>query len=174
MIPAVDILDGAVVRLRRGDFSDVTRFGDDPVAAISDWAEQGAPLVHCVDLAGARDGRPDRGAWQALASAAARVQLGGGLRTVDDVEEAVAAGIARAVVGTAAVWSHGTLSEMVRAVGPERIVVAIDVRDGRARGSGWADEGRPVEDVLREVVACGVGRALVTGIERDGLLTGPD
>ncbi|NNC75143.1 MAG: 1-(5-phosphoribosyl)-5-((5-phosphoribosylamino)methylideneamino)imidazole-4-carboxamide isomerase [Acidimicrobiia bacterium] len=174
VIPAVDVLDGAVVRLRKGDFADVTRFGSDPAAAVTAWGDQGAGLVHVVDLAGARDGRSDRSLWEALAATGVPVQLGGGLRTVADVVDAMASGIDRAVVGTAAVWTSDLLAEMVGAIGADRIVVAIDVRDGKARGSGWADEGRAVESVLEDVVAAGVRRALVTGIEQDGIMEGPD
>jgi phosphoribosylformimino-5-aminoimidazole carboxamide ribotide isomerase len=174
IIPAVDVLDGTVVRLARGDYRAVTRYEPDPVATAVRWSDEGARRVHVVDLQGARTGDPDRELWGALAAAGVAFQVGGGLRTVEAVETAIAAGAERAVVGTAAVWSPEVLSAMVDAVGSERIVVALDVRAGRATGSGWEDDGRDLDGVIARFAGAGVIRALVTGISHDGMMTGPD
>jgi len=174
LIPAIDVLDGRVVRLTRGDFDAVTVYGESPVVQARAWMDQGADLVHVVDLAGARDGRPDAALWQTLGDAGIRFQVGGGLRTPELVAAAVAAGAARAVVGTAAVWEPQTLAAMLSAVGREQIVAAIDVRGGRAQGAGWLDAGRDLGAVLSDLAAAGVSRALVTGIARDGTMDGPD
>ncbi|NNF62787.1 MAG: 1-(5-phosphoribosyl)-5-[(5-phosphoribosylamino)methylideneamino] imidazole-4-carboxamide isomerase [Acidimicrobiia bacterium] len=174
VIPAVDVLDGSVVRLMRGAYDEVKTYGDDPVAAVQGWHEAGADLVHVVDLSGARTGESDASLVRRLAGANCRFQIGGGLRTVDDVEAMLAAGAQRVVVGTAAVFEPVVLQAMCAAVGSDAIVAALDVRDGRARGSGWEDDGEDLEVVVARVAAAGVTRALVTGISTDGTMEGPD
>ncbi len=174
VIPAVDMLGGKVVRLRRGEYDDVTVYGDDPAQQLLSWGEQGAPIVHVVDLAGARDGSGDRGAWRRLGSTGVPFQIGGGIRSVSVAEDVIAAGAARVVLGTAAVWEPGVVAEIVAAIGAERVVAAIDVRAGKATGAGWLDEGRDLVDVLADLTAAGVVRALATGITTDGTLGGPD
>jgi phosphoribosylformimino-5-aminoimidazole carboxamide ribotide isomerase len=174
VIPAVDVLGGAVVRLARGSYDDVTRYASDPVEALVRWAAEGAELVHVVDLAGARDGLHPGELVSRLAAAGVAFQIGGGIRTVADAVAAVAGGAARVVVGTAAVWDTATVEEMVGALGEERVVAALDVREGRARGAGWRDGGLPVAEAAQRLASAGVGRALVTGIGGDGMMTGPD
>ncbi len=174
LIPAVDVLDGEVVRLVRGRYDKVTVYGDDPAAQAAAWIAQGAALVHVVDLAGARDGTPDRALWARLGSAGVRFEIGGGIRRAADVVGAVEAGAERVVVGTTAVWEPAVFGEMIAAVGAERLVAAIDVREGRAAGAGWLDEGRELATVLAELAGAGLVRALVTGISRDGTMQGPD
>ena len=174
IIPAVDVLDGHVVRLRRGAYDDVTRYADDPASMVAAWASQGAELVHVVDLGAARSGETSGGIWEVIATAGVAFQAAGGIRSRRDAEAAVDAGAERVIVGTAAIWTPGVLGEIVEAVGGRRVVGAVDVRDGRARGAGWEDNGRPVDDVVDEMAAAGVGRLMVTGISRDGTMDGPD
>lgn len=174
VIPAVDVLDGKVVRLRQGRYEDVTVYAEDPVEMVGSWVEQGATIVHVVDLAGARDGTGDRGLWRRLGATALPFQLGGGIRTKGDVEALLTAGAGRAVLGTTAVWDTDALAGILDAVGAEAVVAAIDVREGRATGAGWRDGGRDLAAVLRGLVGAGAARALVTGIAGDGMLTGPD
>jgi phosphoribosylformimino-5-aminoimidazole carboxamide ribotide isomerase len=171
IIPAVDVLDGRVVRLLHGDYRRVTEYAPDPVAQAHAWKEQGAALVHVVDLEGARTGEPSVELWEALAAAGVRFQVGGGIRGAGAARRALEAGAERVVMGTAAVWEPEALS----AVGdPLRVVAAVDVRDGRATGAGWLDGGRRTEEVLDGLAAHGIRRLLVTGIGRDGTLQGPD
>jgi phosphoribosylformimino-5-aminoimidazole carboxamide ribotide isomerase len=174
VIPAVDVLEGAVVRLAQGDYDRVTAYAEDPAAQARVFVDQGAALVHVVDLEGARSGAGDPDLWHRLGTAAVPFEAAGGLRTVDAAAAAVAAGAERVVLGSAAVWDPATCAAAVEAVGGDRVVASIDVKDGRARGAGWLDEGRAVADVVRDVVAAGVGRLLVTAIVRDGMLSGPD
>ena len=101
VIPAVDVLDGRVVRLRRGSYDDVTVYGDDPVAQAASWLAAGAAMVHVVDLAGARDGTHDGGLWRALGAVGVAFQVGGGIRTPGTAHDAVLARTARVVVRTA-------------------------------------------------------------------------
>lgn len=174
VIPAVDVLDGSVVRLMRGAYDEVKVYGSDPVATVQGWHDNGAGLVHVVDLSGARSGKTDLALVRRLGEAGCRFQIGGGLRTVDAVEAVLAAGARRVVVGTAAVFEPTVLRAMRHAVGSEAIVAALDVRDGRARGSGWEDAGEDLEIVIQRVLNAGVTRALVTGISTDGTMEGPD
>ncbi|MDF1597976.1 MAG: 1-(5-phosphoribosyl)-5-[(5-phosphoribosylamino)methylideneamino] imidazole-4-carboxamide isomerase [Acidimicrobiia bacterium] len=174
VIPAVDVLDGAVVRLRQGRFDDVTTYGADPVAVAKSWVDEGATLVHVVDLNGARFGEPDRSLWASLSAAGIPFQIGGGIRTADIAADALEAGAQRVVLGTAAVWSPEIAGELVERFGPERVVAAVDVRDGSATGSGWEEAGRPVVEVCRSLEAHGVEWILATGIDRDGMMSGPD
>jgi phosphoribosylformimino-5-aminoimidazole carboxamide ribotide isomerase len=174
VIPAVDVLAGNVVRLHQGRYDAVTVYGDDPTAMVASWAGQGARIVHVVDLAGARDGCSDRGLWRRLGEADLPFQIGGGIRSVGDAEAVIAAGAARVVLGTAAVWEPAVVAGAVESLGSDRVVAAIDVRAGRATGSGWRDDGRELGAVLMRLVECGVDRVLATGIARDGTLVGPD
>lgn len=174
VIPAVDVLDGKVVRLRQGRYDDVTVFGDDPSAMLRSWVAHGAKIVHVVDLGGARDGSGDHGLQRRLGATNLPFQIGGGIRTVADAAAAVAAGAARVVLGTTAVWDPPLLRSIVAAVGTDRVVAAIDVHDGKAKGAGWLDDGRDLGDVLLDLVDAGVSRVLATGIATDGTLDGPD
>jgi len=170
IIPAVDVLDGNVVRLMHGDYDRVTVYSDDPVGQCREWMDQGAGLVHVVDLSGAKSGEPDGLLWNRLADADISFQVGGGIRTAATADRALAAGARRVVMGTAAVWDPGVLGAVSE---PARVVAAIDVRDGRATGAGWLDDGRDLADVLDDLEQVGVSRLLVTGIERDGTMQGP-
>ncbi len=174
VIPAVDVLEGRVVRLLRGDYDAVTDYGRDPVAAVRRWVDEGAGLVHVVDLDGARSGAGDAGLWRRLGEAGLPFQAGGGIRSAADAASVVGAGAERIVVGTAAVWERDVLQAIVDTVGPERVVAALDVRGDRAEGAGWRDEGRPLEQVVEGILDTGVRRLLVTAIARDGTMEGPD
>jgi len=172
IIPAVDVLGGKVVRLMEGSYDEVTEYGADPVARALSWMDAGARLVHVVDLEGARSGRPSPELWSRLASAEVRFQVGGGIRTPADARSALEAGAERVVMGTAAIWQPETLTELTDAMAS--LVAAVDVRDGRATGSGWMDEGRDLDSVLDDLRRAGVRRILVTGIGSDGTMQGPE
>ncbi len=174
VIPAVDVLRGSVVRLVEGDYRHVTDYGGDAVAWSRHWINEGAELVHVVDLEGARSGRPDPALWNAVTGAAVPFQVGGGIRTAEVALQALAAGAQRVVLGTAAVWSPATMASLLTEVGPERVIAALDVRDGRAAGAGWIDPGRDLAEVVGALSPIGVERVLVTSIGRDGTMSGPD
>jgi phosphoribosylformimino-5-aminoimidazole carboxamide ribotide isomerase len=175
VIPAVDVLDGEVVRLRRGDFGQRFLESGEPGSVIGSYATAGAPLIHVVDLAGARDGRLDRSliAEVIVAAGDAAVQFAGGVRTVTDAAAALSLGASRVVIGTAALAEDG-VRDFVAALG-DRLVVAIDVRAGAVVTKGWLhSSGRSPEDVARYCRDEGVARILCTAVERDGMLGGPD
>lgn len=173
VLPAIDIWDDKVVCLARGDFSTATVYSDDPPAVARAFKDQGAELLHVVDLEGARSGALNEELWTVMCAAGVRFQAAGGLRSVEDVAQVICFGATRAVLGSLAVWKPDEMRDLVRSLGADRVVAAIDVRNGRAVGSGWTDEGRPLPNVLEGVSASGVGRVLLTSIERDGLMGGP-
>ncbi len=138
VIPAVDVLDGKVVRLLRGSFSDVTVYGRRPGGRGRRLDRRGAELVHLVDLEGARIGSPDPSLWPGFAAAGVPFQVGGGIRDVPQPRAALESGAARVVLGTAAVWKPEVLAEIGN---PEKVVAAVDVADGEALGDGLVGRG---------------------------------
>jgi phosphoribosylformimino-5-aminoimidazole carboxamide ribotide isomerase len=176
LLPAVDILDGKAVRLARGAFDEATLYDADPVEAARRWAQMGARALHVVDLDGARAGAPVnleqiRAVVQAVAIP---VQVGGGLRSVDAVEQAIGAGAHRVVLGTAAYRDVDLLDEVVARIG-DRLVVSLDARDGKLAAAGWVEQTElPVHAAVERLVARGVRRFVYSSIERDGMLSGPD
>ena len=173
VLPAVDVLDGRAVRLERGDFDAVTREAGDPLELARRFAERNPPLLHVVVLDAARDGgAPVELARRLVATVMVPIQLGGGVRTPNDARSLVGAGIARVIVGTAA-FEQGP-EPYVAALG-DRLVVAVDVKDGEVRTRGWEQgSGLSVDDAVDRCRAAGVARLLCTAVERDGTLSGPD
>ena len=180
VLPAIDLRGGRVVRLQQGDFERETAFSEDPVAVAQSFADLGARWLHVVDLDGARTGEPAHNAviQQIVGAVGDRVgvEVAGGLRTEESVATALAAGAARAVVGTAALRDPIFAGRLVATHGPQRIVVALDVRDGLALGEGWRTgaAGIRAEAALATLADQGVTTFEATAIERDGLLGGPD
>jgi phosphoribosylformimino-5-aminoimidazole carboxamide ribotide isomerase len=176
LLPAVDILDGKAVRLARGSFDEQTVYDADPLEAARRWVKGGARALHVVDLDGARSGAPANleHVRRIVDEVAVPVQVGGGLRTIEAVEDAVRAGAARVVLGTAAYGDVELLDEAVSRYG-DRLVVSLDARDGRLAASGWVEQTEiPVESVIERLGARGVRRFVYSSIEHDGMLAGPD
>ncbi|MDP9483765.1 MAG: 1-(5-phosphoribosyl)-5-[(5-phosphoribosylamino)methylideneamino] imidazole-4-carboxamide isomerase [Chloroflexota bacterium] len=180
LIPAIDLLGGRVVRLVTGDFSRETVYGDDPASVAEGFAGAGAGWLHLVDLDGARAGTPAQAEAVAAVVGAVgrrlRVQVGGGLRSDDAVDRVLHMGVARVVIGTAALSTPGFAGGLVRRYGSERVAAALDVRSGQAVGEGWRGgaAGVPPVHAAARLMDEGVETLIVTGIERDGLLEGPD
>jgi phosphoribosylformimino-5-aminoimidazole carboxamide ribotide isomerase len=180
LYPAIDIRDGGAVRLTQGDFDRQSDYGD-PVALAGRFASGGAPWLHVVDLDAARSGLPvNRGVVLAIARAVdVPVETGGGVRTVDDVAELLEGGIERVILGTAALDDPNLVRQVTNAY-PGQVALGLDYRhmiDGRAEVAirGWQEgSGRTVGDLLDEVAGAGLAAVIVTSIERDGMLTGPD
>jgi phosphoribosylformimino-5-aminoimidazole carboxamide ribotide isomerase len=177
LYPAIDLRDGRCVRLHQGDFERETVYGDDPVAVASAFAEAGAPWIHVVDLDAARTGEPvNRAAVAAIAAAVAprgvRAQSGGGVRTEAAAAALAEAGVARVVVGTAALEDPALVR---RIAGRQPVAVGLDGRSGEVAVRGWlAGTGTSVFDVLARFEDAGVEAVVITEIERDGTLDGPD
>jgi phosphoribosylformimino-5-aminoimidazole carboxamide ribotide isomerase len=174
VVPAIDVLDGRVVRLRAGRREAVTIEGGDPVELARRFADEGAHRLHVVDLDGAFSGTPSRGLVAALAGIGLPVQVGGGYRSASAIAEAMNAGADRVMVGTAAL-SPGFLADALAMASPDRLVVAIDVADGRVVVEGWTAITPVTPAALaRRCAESGVRRLLVTSTVRDGSLAGPD
>jgi len=174
VIPAIDVREGRVVRLLRGDPGAATPYDEDPVAAARRFEREGAEILHVVDLDAALGSGSNRRAIEAVCSSVdVPVQVGGGLRSLQAIDDAVGAGATRAVLGSAAVWSAGFVQDAVDRWG-ERIVVAVDVRDDHALVRGWKEQGPPIDRLLPKLEDAGAPRYLVTSAAVDGTMEGPD
>ena len=177
VIPAIDIRGGRCVRLYQGDYSRETVYSDDPAGMALRWREQGALRLHVVDLDGASRGSPvNLDTVGAIASGAGiPVQCGGGVRTFETAEALFGVGVERVVLGTAAVRSPDLVERLCHEWGSDRVIVAVDARDGMVAIEGWT-EGTSVNatDLMRGMIESGVRRFLYTDISRDGTLGEPN
>lgn len=174
--PAIDLRGGQCVRLRQGDYAQETVFGADPAAMARRWVDDGAEFLHLVDLDGARDGRPVNGASvQAIVQAAGvPCQLGGGLRSEENIAEALGWGVDRVILGTRAlrdpVWFEGVCRRF-----PGKVVAGIDAKEGKVATDGWLQVGeRTALDLARQVAAWPIAAIVYTDISKDGMLEGPN
>lgn len=175
IFPAIDLKDGKVVRLYKGDFATAQQVADDPVATAMAFRSAGATHMHMVDLDGAKDGkRKNTEIVKAVSRVGLKIQLGGGIRTIQDLEAIFAMGIYRAVIGSAAVSNPELVRSAVAHYGSDRIAVGIDTKDGRVRTAGWVeDAGIDYLDFAKQMEAIGVQKLIFTDIDTDGTLSGP-
>jgi phosphoribosylformimino-5-aminoimidazole carboxamide ribotide isomerase len=178
VIPAIDLVDGRVVRLVQGRFDASTDFGGDADALADRFAAAGARWLHVIDLDAARTGERSAQHRALLDGLVARkrgqLQVGGGFRTAEAVEEALATGVDRVLVGTLALRDPAAFAGLVARHG-DRICLTADSLEGSARVAGWLeDSGEPTVALVRRLSEEGVGAFLVTAIDRDGTLAGPD
>lgn len=176
VIPAIDIRGGRCVRLFQGDYARETAYDNDPVAVARRWERLGAPLIHVVDLDGAKDGAPVNHETMAAICAAVSVgvEVSGGLRSMELISAAFAYGAARVQLGSAAVRDPELVRECAARF-PGQIVVSIDSRNGDVVTDGWlTGSGRTALDLANEMVELGVPRLMFTDINRDGALTEPN
>jgi phosphoribosylformimino-5-aminoimidazole carboxamide ribotide isomerase len=184
LYPAIDIRGGKCVRLRQGDYADETIYGDDPVVVALSFAEAGARWIHIVDLDAARTGNPVnrpviRTLTEAVRVLGVSVETGGGVRSLEDVRDLAKAGVARVIIGTAAVESPSLVAEAAAAF-PNGVAVGLDARlldSGRYEVAvrGWvAGSGHDLFELVDRFDASGASAFIVTEIGRDGMLTGPD
>jgi phosphoribosylformimino-5-aminoimidazole carboxamide ribotide isomerase len=176
LLPAIDILDGKAVRLAGGSFDEKTEYDADPLEAARRWVAAGARALHVVDLDGARSGAPVN--LEHVERIAREVdvplQVGGGLRTIAAIRQAIQAGTTRVVLGTAAYMDVDFLDAAVAELG-DRLVVSVDARNARLATSGWTEQTDiPIEAVIERFGDRGVRRFVYSSIERDGMLSGPD
>jgi phosphoribosylformimino-5-aminoimidazole carboxamide ribotide isomerase len=176
VIPAIDLQGGRCVRLVQGDFDRSTVYGDDPASIARRWQAAGASRIHVVDLDGAREGGPRQLTTVAeiVKAVSVPVQLGGGMRAVDDIEAALAVGVERVMVGTRAIEAPEFVDEALARFG-SKVGIGIDAKDGRVAVRGWVDVSDvDALDLARSMAAKGVTTIVYTDIARDGMLIGPN
>ncbi len=176
VIPAIDLSEGKCVRLQRGDMNAKTVFSDDPAEVARRWANDGAEMIHIVDLDGAVSGTfaNFEAVRDIIAAVPIPVELGGGLRTVEQVARVLDAGVKWAILGTAAISNRPELEKCLKRFG-DRIIVGIDARDGRVAVQGWTQTS-DVEalELAKQMEQLGVGKIIFTDINTDGMLGGPN
>lgn len=177
--PAIDLRAGKVVRLQEGDLERLTAYSDDPALTARRWLEAGSRWLHVVNLDGAfgENQTANRESLRAIlrtaAEFSANVQFGGGIRSLDAVEEALNLGVRRVILGTVAAEQPEIVGEAIQIFGSEQIAAGIDARDGLVRVRGWKeDSGLPVADLALQLKKTGVGTIIFTDIRRDGLGSG--
>jgi len=176
VIPAIDIRDGKCVRLYKGDYAQETIYADDPRTVINIFATQKFPWIHIVDLDGARSGeRVNQNIISSLASAYPEsIEVGGGIRTSEDVAKVLSFGVGRVIMGTALTSMSEKEMRTLFATWGEKVVVGVDVRDGKVAIHGWRETlNTTLLDFISLLEDCGASRAIVTEISTDGTLAGP-
>jgi phosphoribosylformimino-5-aminoimidazole carboxamide ribotide isomerase len=180
--PAIDLMNGRVVRLTKGKFDAVTEYETEPLRVAESFAQAGAQVLHVVDLDGARDGtvRQSELIKSIIESTALRVQLGGGIRTVPQARAYLEAGAQRIVIGSLAVRDRAAAEALLRELGPDRVTLAVDFQrdeqgETRVAIQGWKESGNlSVEDLITAYAGLGIQHVLCTDVSRDGTLVGPD
>jgi phosphoribosylformimino-5-aminoimidazole carboxamide ribotide isomerase len=173
ILPAIDLYEGRAVRLLHGDYNKMTVYSDDPVAVARDFIAAGATEIHVVDLEGAKNGTtPNLEVVRAIAALGVRVEVGGGIRTMEVVRAYLAAGVSRVILGTAAVTDETFLCDALDAFG-DAVAVSVDIRDGKVAIKGWTESsGLDALDFCRRLDALGVATLISTDISRDGAMQG--
>lgn len=177
LVPAIDILGERAVRLKKGDYNQVTVYNEDAVAQAAAFEAAGAQRVHIVDLDGARDGAPTNMELikRMVAQLSCEVEVGGGIRSMEAIQRYVDAGVRRVVLGSALVKDRAFALEAAREFGPV-IVAGVDAKDGIVATEGWLDtaDGVPQEELIGDLEAMGIRNLVYTDIARDGMQTGLD
>ncbi len=176
VIPAIDLSEGKCVRLKRGDMADMTTYPGTPAEYAVRWQKEGAPILHVVDLDGAIAGAPQNLATveEIMRAVNIPVQLGGGLRTVEDVKRVLDLGVQWAIMGTSALKNRAVVDQAA-AQFPGRIIAGIDARDGWVALEGWVENSRVrAIDLAVEIGKLGVAKIVFTDVATDGMLRGPN
>lgn len=174
--PAIDIRGGKCVRLVQGDYNQETVYNDNPLEVAKSWEEQGGTFIHLVDLDGAKAGQPvnDDIIGKIASSVQVPVQVGGGLRTLADVERLLSLGVSRVIIGTAAIENRVFTEEVLGKYG-DKVAIGIDARNGYVATRGWLETSEVQAEVLaKELAAKGAETFIFTDISRDGMMQGPN
>ncbi|PSL32998.1 1-(5-phosphoribosyl)-5-[(5-phosphoribosylamino)methylideneamino] imidazole-4-carboxamide isomerase [Planomicrobium soli] len=174
--PAIDLRGGKCVRLFQGDYAQETVYGDSPYDMAKKFADAGAEWIHMVDLDGAKDGvRINDGAVIQAATLPAKVQVGGGIRTREDIEHYLTNGVSRVIIGSLAIREPELVVSFIEEFGPEKIVIGIDAKNGMAATEGWIEtSGKSAKDVANFFASKGAKHFIYTDIATDGTLAGPN
>ena len=175
--PAIDIRGGRCVRLLQGRKDQETVYGDDPAAVAQRWQQAGATYIHVVDLDGAFSGNTqnEESITRILDQVSIPIQLGGGIRSMDDIQRWLSLGISLVIIGTAAVKDPGLVISAIERWGPDHVIVGIDAKEGEVAISGWeAGSTLTARHLAQQVRDAGVQRIVYTDIARDGMMTGPN
>ena len=176
LLPAIDMKDGRCVRLKKGDFDTVHQVASSALETARRFADAGAAWVHMVDLDGARDGTRKNFPfiYEVIQQSGLKVELGGGIKSVPDLITVVESGVARAVIGSAAVTHPEVVTYALSQWGADRVAVGIDCLNGKVRTAGWEeDAGLEAVDFAKRMEALGVKTIVYTDIATDGMLSGP-
>jgi phosphoribosylformimino-5-aminoimidazole carboxamide ribotide isomerase len=176
LLPAIDLLGGKVVRLARGDYDAVTVYNDDPVEQAQRFRDEGAEWLHVVDLDGARTGTPSNSSFieAIIAATGLKVEVGGGVRTLESIKRLAAAGASRVVIGTQLARDPAFAREAVERFG-DLICAGVDARSGEVAIEGWREgSGLPAIELVAELKDWGICHLVYTDIARDGMQTGID
>lgn len=176
LLPAIDLKQGKCVRLKQGDMAQATVFNDNPAAQAESFAAQGAEWIHIVDLDGAFAGKPvnAQAVENILNAVDVKIELGGGIRTLETIQMWLDKGVARVILGTIALRDPDFVKQACREF-PGRIAVGIDAKDGFVAVEGWAEKsGITAVDLARQFESAGVSAIIYTDVARDGVLQGPN
>ena len=174
LLPAIDLYEKKVVRLTRGDYAQMTVYHDDPVAQAASFQEAGAQWLHTVDLEGAKDGStPNYFVIKSICKdTSLKVEIGGGIRSLDTIQKYLDAGVERVILGTKAVTDPAFLEESLNKFG-SHIAVGVDIKDGKIAIKGWLETAQEsVEDFFTKLCRLGVSTVICTDVSKDGMLAG--
>lgn len=176
ILPAIDIKDNSCVRLRQGDFDEVTVYSEDPGSLARMWEDEGAEFLHLVDLDGARsESLINKESIEEMVKVGIPVQIGGGIRSLEKVDYLLKLGVNRVILGTAAIENPELVRELLGVYGSERIVVSIDARDGKVATRAWEHISEVDSlELCKDLEAMGVKTIVYTDIAKDGMLEGPN
>lgn len=177
LFPAIDIKNGQCVRLRQGNFRDMLVYSDLPYKIARQWESMGASYIHVVDLDGALAGRSvnEEAIREIVRNVSIPIQLGGGIRSIKDIENMLNLGVSRVIIGTKAVSDPGFMKEVISLFGPEHVIAGIDAKDGIVAVEGWERLSRyNAVNLALEMKKMGVETIVYTDISKDGMMQGPN
>ncbi len=169
--PAIDIIGDKCVRLTRGEYDKVKEYSADPLEVAREFQEDGAEMIHIVDLEGAKEGRPMN--FETISKIDMPKQVGGGIRTYEDAEKLLNSGVTRIIMSTSAVENPDLVARIIRDFGADRIVISLDVKDGKIATRGWIETTDiSIEEFLNKMCKIGIKTLIITDVSRDGMLSG--
>lgn len=177
LYPAIDLKDGNCVRLLQGDYNEVTVYGNSPAEMAKKWESLGGDYLHIVDLDGAKEGKGinEKAVRDIVAAVEIPIELGGGIRTIEDIKCQLDRGVDRVILGSAAIKNKALVKEAIETFGPDKIVVGVDAKGGKVAIEGWLEvTDTTALGFCKELEAMGVKTVIYTDIAKDGMMQGPN